>query len=186
MSASRRPTPQTKTSETRVAREVTSLLEAWETERPGLDMSSLRISLPLRRAMEGAETRRAVILARHNVTPAMLDLLVALRRSGPPYVRTPSELARALVLSAGGVSQRLERLEQVGLIERQNDVQDRRVVYVRLTDKGLRALDALIDEYMDHEERLLAGLTQRERDQLARLLLRLNASIAESDADVDD
>ena len=158
--------------------EVESLLSDWRAERSEIPMDSLRVFLPLRRALQMAEERRAVILRRHAITPAMFDLLVALRRAGHPYVQTPSELTRVLVLSAGGVSQRLDRLEQSGLVERTVNRDDRRVVYVRLTTAGLKALDALIEEYMAHEERLLAGVPANDRRRLAALLLRLEDSIA--------
>jgi DNA-binding MarR family transcriptional regulator len=164
------------------ADEVSSLIADWRRERPGLEMDSVRVFLPLRRALQAAEARRAVILAKHKITPAMLDLLVALRRAGPPYVQTPSDLTRVLVLTAGGVSQRLDRLEQAGLVERSVNTEDRRVIYVRLTERGLATLDALIDEYMAHEEELLHGLGARDRDQLATLLLRLESSILSADA----
>ena len=160
-----------------VGDEVAALIADWRRERPDLEMGSVRIFLPLRRALQAAEARRAVILANYKITPAMLDLLVALRRSGPPYVQTPSDLTRVLVLTAGGVSQRLDRLEQAGLVERTVNTEDRRVVYVRLTEHGLGIVDALIAEYMDHEEELLHGISTRDRAELAKLLLRLESSI---------
>jgi DNA-binding MarR family transcriptional regulator len=157
--------------------EVESLISAWESERPDVPMDSLRVSLPLRRALQSAEARRSRLLAKHGITAATLDLLVALRRAGEPYVRTPSELGRLLVLSSGGVSQRLERLEEAGLLERRVNTDDRRVVYVQLTDLGLRTLDDLIGEYMRHEDAMLDGLTGRQREQLTRLLVKLDESI---------
>jgi DNA-binding MarR family transcriptional regulator len=160
--------------------EVEALIGAWEQERPDVPMGSLRISLPLRRALQHAEVKRGRILAEHGVSATTLDLLVALRRSGEPYVSTPSELARLLVLSSGGVSQRLERLERDGLVERQVSGSDRRVVHVHLTDLGLQTLDRLIDDYMAHEEQMLSGLTPRELTQLSRLLTKLDASIGDA------
>lgn len=163
--------------------EVDAIIDDWRGELPELDFGSVRVFLPLRRALQAAEARRAPVLARHGITPAMLDMLVAVRRVGPPYISTPSDLARQLVLSAGGVSQRLERLEQAGLIERTTGAEDRRSISVRLTAAGVGALDELIQEYMAHEERLLSALTREERDQLAALLVRLHASITSIDDD---
>ena len=158
--------------------EVDALIRDWRDERPELDFESVRVFLPLRRALQAAESRRADVLGRHRMTPGMLDMLVAVRRVGPPYVSTPSELAQQLVLSAGSVSQRMERLEQAGLVERTVNAQDRRSISVRLTRAGLDALDDLIEDYIAHEEQLLGGLTTDERTQLAALLALLNASIA--------
>jgi DNA-binding MarR family transcriptional regulator len=159
------------------ADEVSSLIADWRGERPDLGLDSVRIFFPLRRALQAAESRRAGILAEFGVTPAMVDVLVALRRSGRPYVRTPSELTRLLALSAGGVSQRLDRLEQAGFVERTVSTQDRRWVHVGLTKRGLATLDALMTRYMAHEEELLHTMSARDREQLAKLLLRLERSI---------
>jgi DNA-binding MarR family transcriptional regulator len=159
------------------ADEVSSLIADWRGERPDLDLDSVRVFLPLRRALQAAESRRASILAEFGITPAMFDMLVALRRSGPPYVRTPSEMTRVLVLSAGGVSQRLERLEQAGFIERTVSTLDRRWIHVGLTKLGLTTLDALMTRYMAHEEQLLHAMSARDREQLAKLLLRLERSV---------
>ena len=160
--------------------EVESLIEVWHSERPDIPMGSLRVSLPLRRVLQHAESERAKLLAKHGVNATTLDLLVALRRSGKPYVSTPSELARLLVLSSGGVSQRLERLEREGLVERRVSAADRRVVNVLLTRRGLEILDRLIVEYMAHEELMLSGLTAHQAAQLGQLLVRLDASIVAS------
>jgi DNA-binding MarR family transcriptional regulator len=176
---SRRPENQSRDEPTaRVDDEVESLIEVWASERPDVPMGSLRVSLPLRRALQHAELRRAKVLADHGVTAATLDLLVALRRSGKPYVSTPSELARHLVLSSGGMSQRLDRLERDGLVERQISAQDRRVVLVHLTAVGLDTLDRLIGDYMAQEDEMLRGLSERQIAQLGQLLSRLDASIS--------
>jgi DNA-binding MarR family transcriptional regulator len=90
-------------------------------------------------------------------------------------------LAASLVLTPAGVSQRLDRLEQAKLVERTTNPRDRRVVSVTLTSTGLRLLDELMDEYMDHEERLLHRLSDRERVTLSRLLTKLDDSIASAD-----
>jgi DNA-binding MarR family transcriptional regulator len=172
--------PSGRAGATKVDVEVESLIRVWESERPGIPMGSLRVSLPLRRALQHAESQRAKVLAKHGVSATTLDLLVALRRSGEPYVSTPSELARLLVLSSGGVSQRLEKLEREGLVERRMSAEDRRVVDVHLTAAGLATLDRLIDEYMAHEEQMLSGLSARQIAQLGQLLARLDASIAAS------
>ena len=139
-------------------------------------MRSLRVFIPLRRALQRAEARRAAVLARYDLTPALLDLLVLLR--GWSRVWTPSELAQRLSVSAARVSQQLDRLEHAGLVRRAVNVDDRRKVSVRLTRRGRAALDALIGDYMAHEEALLHDLSACERTLLADLLLKLNASIS--------
>jgi DNA-binding MarR family transcriptional regulator len=141
-------------------------------------MTSLRVFIPLRRALQRAEARRAEVLARYELTPALLDLLVLLRGWDDGYFWTPSALAKQFVVSAARISQRLDQLEQSGLVERVANVDDRRKVSVRLTAAGRRTLDDLIGVYMEHEEQLLHGLSPGDREVLAGLLIRLNASIS--------
>lgn len=162
--------------------DVDGLVADWERELPDLDMESVRVFLPLRRALQAAERRRALVLSRYGLTGRSLDLLVALRRVGKPYERTPSELASALVLSAGGVSQRLEQLENRGLLTRHVSPNDRRVVLVRLSVRGVKAIDELIVEYMEHENGLLHALDERDQRALARLLAKLDLSIASAES----
>jgi DNA-binding MarR family transcriptional regulator len=166
--------------------EAAALAEDWRRERPDIDMRSLHVFMTLRLVLRDAERQRAVLFERHGVTPRTVDLLVALRRGGAPYMVTPSKLAQALVLTPGGVSQRLDRLEQDGLVRRLVDGDDRRVVWVQLTAKGLKRIDDLMVEYMAHEEAMLAGLSDADRRALARLLARLGRSVtaaAGTDAD---
>ena len=80
------------------------------------------------------------------------------------------QLAREGLLSSAGTTLRLDRLEQQGLIERQRDPHDRRVVYSSLTPAGLALIDALIGEHLAAEE-------ATERRQLSALLRKLESSI---------
>lgn len=81
------------------------------------------------------------------------------------------------MISSAGVTLRIDRLEKDGLILRERDPQDRRVVHSRLTDEGLSTIDELFAEHLDNERRMLAGLTPRSRRQLARLLEKLERSV---------
>jgi DNA-binding MarR family transcriptional regulator len=160
--------------------ESAALAEDWRRERPDIDMRSLHVFMTLRLVLQDAERQRARIFERHGVTPRTVDLLVALRRVGPPYMVTPSKLAQALVLTPGGVSQRLDRLEQEGLVRRTIDRDDRRVIWVQLTATGVKRLDDLMVEYMAHEEAMLAALSDADRKTLARLLAKLGRSVTDA------
>lgn len=153
--------------------ELESIVADWKRERPDVDMSPLRITLPLRRAMEVFERHRAGFLAEHGLSAATLDLLAVLRRRGAPFRSTPSELARSLLITAGGVSQRLDRLEAAGLVTRSMASEDRRSVYVELTERGREVVDEVLGPYMEHEADLLQRFTAKERATLSRLLSRL-------------
>lgn len=85
----------------------------------------------------------------------------------------PTALYGAVILSSGGMTKRLDRLEELGLIERAPDPNDRRGRLVVLTDRGRELVDTEIVDHLDNEGRLLAALHEGEREQLATLLRKL-------------
>ena len=103
-------------------------------------------------------------------------MLAALRRSGPPYRMNPTTLYGSVILSSGGMTKRLDRLERAGLVERLPDPTDRRGRLVGLTDRGREVADAALLDHLENEQRLLGSLDATEREQLAGLLRKLLVS----------
>ncbi len=162
---------------------VDQILEQWRHERPDLDPSPIALFGRVHRVYLRYQTVISKGFAAFGLNSASFDVLAALRRSGAPYRRTASALANESLLSSAGVTFRLDRLEEAGLIERQRDTEDRRVVYSQLTPKGLEVIDEAIEKHLANEHRLLDGLTERERAQLARLLAKLENSIVRAELD---
>lgn len=92
------------------------------------------------------------------LTPAEFDVLSALRRVGEPYALKPSELAAGLLLTSGGISNVLRRLQQDGVIEREPDPADARVAWVRLTPKGVRVAERIVRAVTGAQARLFAAV----------------------------
>jgi DNA-binding MarR family transcriptional regulator len=157
--------------------EVDMIVAQWRTERPDLDPSPIALFGRVHRIYLRYQSVLTKTFEKHGLNSASFDVLAALRRSGPPYRKTGSQLAAGSLLSSAGVTFRLDRLEGAGLIERQRDHTDRRVVYSALTETGLKTIDRTIEAHLEAEEALLKGLTRKERDQLAKLLTKLEASI---------
>jgi DNA-binding MarR family transcriptional regulator len=105
--------------------------------------------------------------------PAELDVLVALRSQGGPHQLTPTVLYRSLLLSSGGLTKILRRLETAGLVERLPNPQDRRSRFVRLTPLGRGRVERASVAVLDHEQRFLVPLSAAERATLTALLERL-------------
>lgn len=80
---------------------------------------------------------------------------------------------RATLLSSSGMTKRLDRMEEAGLIERRPDPNDRRGTLVRLTRRGRSVVNRAVETHVGNEERLLAALTAAERHTLDRLLRKL-------------
>lgn len=160
---------------------VAKVVADWARERPELDTSPLEVLARLHRSFLRYSTGLTESVERHGLSVAGFDVLTALRRSGEPYRLTAGQLADSGLVSSAGVTLRIDRLEKDGLIVRERDTQDRRVVYSRLTEKGLATVDRAFVEHLDNENRMLAGLSPSERRQLARLLRKLEISILDAD-----
>jgi DNA-binding MarR family transcriptional regulator len=153
------------------------IVAQWRRERPDLDVSSLALLGRLFRVAHLADLELAKGTAAHDVRPGWFDLLAALRRAGPPYELTPTELMQATMLSSGGITKRLDRLAQAGLLTRRPDPRDRRGTLVRLTPKGLSLFDRALETHLANEDRLLQPLSATEQRQLDRVLRRLLATL---------
>ena len=160
---------------------VDAIVEQWRQERPDLDPSPIALFGRVHRVYLRYQTVLTKTFERYDLNSASFDVLAALRRSGAPYRKTGTQLAAGSLLSSAGVTFRLDRLEAAGLIERVRDSEDRRVVHSALTDKGLEVINRTIEAHLEAEAALLHGLSEREREQLARLLGKLERSIVDSE-----
>ncbi len=152
---------------------VDRIVAQWRTERADLDTTPMAVMGRLFRAERLADTVLSDGLAPHGLQPGWFDLLAALRRAGAPYELNPKELTRATMLSSGGTTKRLDRLAEAGLVERQDDPNDRRGTLVRLTRRGKRVIDRAVKSHIQNEARLLRSFTPAELRSLDGLLRKL-------------
>jgi DNA-binding MarR family transcriptional regulator len=148
-------------------------IAAWRRERPGLDLSGMAVVARLLRVARRFDEAQDEFFAALGLKPGWLDVLGALRRTGDPYRLTPTKLSEEALISTAGMTNRLDRLEQAGLIRRLPDPDDRRGVLVELTNDGLELVDAAVDAHRGLSRRLLAGLEGTEREELDALLKKL-------------
>lgn len=132
---------------------VDRILAQWAEERPDLDTRPLEIAARIARLDHFTIRTSRAALDHYGLTEGDGNVLAALRRSGPPYRLTPSELTASLLLSSGAMTNRIDGLENRGFVTREGDPDDRRRVYVTLTAEGRE----LIDEAMDLHVAALAG-----------------------------
>jgi DNA-binding MarR family transcriptional regulator len=117
------------------------------------------------------------LFAEAGLQPGEFDVLATLRRSGEPYMLSPTHLYETVMISSGGMTNRLDRLERAGLVERRPDPNDRRGKLIALTDAGKRVIDETIDRHVANEERILSALTPAEQKKLNALLRKLIAGL---------
>jgi DNA-binding MarR family transcriptional regulator len=152
---------------------VDEILEQWRRERPDLDVSATGILGRISRIAALVDQAMDRVFQPHELTAGDFIVLAALRRSGRPYKLTPTALSRSMMVSSGGTTKRLDRLDTRGLIRRDPDPADRRGTLVTLTDAGLATIDTVASEHVQNEERLLAALSPIQRTTLTRLLREL-------------
>lgn len=153
------------------------IISQWEREMPDMDVSALAVFGRLHRSYARYADLLGEIFDKHGINMASFDVLAALRRSGPLYRRTAGELAGIGLITTGGLTLRLDRLEQAGLVIRERDTDDRRVVYAQLTEAGLELTNRVAREHFANELHMLSGLSKSERAQLADLLAKLERSL---------
>ena len=150
--------------------EVDRILAAWRTEAPELDTEPLEILSRVSRLSRHLDLARRAAFARHGLEVWEFDVLAALRREGPPYELSPGELVHQTLSTSGTMTNRVDRLAERGLVERDRNRADRRGVRVRLTEAGRQAVEAALADLLDYE------LGAPERQALAASLRRLVAS----------
>lgn len=149
---------------------VDRILAQWNRERPDLDVEPMGLLGRIARLRTHLAREIEKALAAHGLNSASFDVLATLRRSGPPYRLSPGDLIATTMVSSGTMTNRLDQLEKAGLIERENNPDDRRGVIIALTPKGLALVDAAVTDHVENQHKLLDGLDAQERAALDGLL----------------
>lgn len=157
-----------------MADKVDRILEQWQLEKPGLDVSPMAVIGRLSRTALAVESRLANTFARHGLDASSFDVLATLLRSGTPYRTTPAELARDAMISTSAVAQRLNRLEGRGFIRREANPNDGRGTLVVLTDAGKELIETALPDHLATERAILETLSIKEQKQLTLLLRRID------------
>lgn len=153
-----------------MADHVDSVLAQWAAQRPDLDVSPMAVIGRLKRVSRLIDTELARTFAKHGLDAASFDVLATLRRSDPPHRLTPTELMRTAMVTSGAVTQRLDRLEDRGLIARSRSETDGRGILVALTAEGRALIDRALPDHLDTEHRVLDALDPPAQAALADAL----------------
>jgi DNA-binding MarR family transcriptional regulator len=156
---------------------VDEIVQQWHQERPELDVSPMYVIGRLSRVSQQVERRLEENFARHGLDSGSFDVLATLRRNGSPFTLSPKDLAASAMITSSAVAQRLNRLEERGLITRAKSSVDGRGTEVTLTPEGRKTVDATLPTHLATEEELLAGLSANELSTLAKLLKKLGTAL---------
>jgi len=156
---------------------IDELLEDWDYQRPDLDTAPMEIVLRVQNLAKSFNDLASNKLQEFELQWWQYDVLSALRRQGEPYRMAATKLAAAGLLTSGAMTNRIDRLEQAGLVRRVKDDRDRRRVWVQLSDAGLHLVDRASDARFETATASIAGLNDRQRRQLSQLLRLLVLSL---------
>ena len=155
------------------ADDVDRIVEAWQHERPDLDVAPLHILSRVSRLARHLDRVRGAAFAKHGLEGWEFEVLSALRRAGAPYELSPGQLVAQTLVTSGTMTNRVDRLAARGLVGRGPDPSDRRGVKVTLTAVGRTVVDGALADLLDRESVLLSHLLPAEQDHLAEFLRRL-------------
>ncbi|AAK86088.2 MarR family transcriptional regulator [Agrobacterium fabrum] len=151
---------------------VDHILAQWRKERPDLDVGPMGLLGRLHRLSTYLGREVEAVLLKHGLSSSAFDVLATLRRAGSPYQLSPGDLLAMTMVSSGTMTNRIDQLEKAGLVERIHNPQDRRSVLISLTERGFAIVEEAVGAHVDNQHRLVAHLSEEERDTLDGLLKR--------------
>lgn len=153
------------------------ILRQWSCERPDVDVSAMAIVGRISRLERMISVRLDQVFEEHGLEAWEFDVLATLRRSGSPFELRAGQLLNAMMITSGTMTNRIDRLEHRGFVRRRKDPADGRVVLVALTPAGRRRVDAALEAHAANELNIISCLSQRDRDELTRVLRRLHLAL---------
>ncbi|MGW0030733.1 MarR family winged helix-turn-helix transcriptional regulator [Streptomyces sp. NPDC003314] len=158
---------------------VDAITDQWAVVRPDLDTVPMAVFGRIYRLANAMRGRVDTAYSPYGLALGEFDVLATLRRSGEPYTLSPRELSATLMITTGGMTGRLDRLEKAGLLGRSPDPNDRRGLRVTLSERGRKLVDlAVADGLAEQRAALESALDAEETEQLAGLLRKLLAATA--------
>ncbi|MFE9117643.1 MarR family winged helix-turn-helix transcriptional regulator [Streptomyces sp. NPDC007172] len=156
---------------------VDAIAAQWAEVRPDLETEPMAVYGRIYRIARAMGDRMEKEYARFGIGRGEFDVIATLRRSGEPYTLSPRQLSATLMLTTGGMTGRLDKLEKAGLLLRSPDPNDRRGLRVSLTERGLRLVDESVTAGLAVQTEVLsAALDASESAQLSALLRKLLAA----------
>src|SRR5215217_3186707 len=136
---------------------------------------ALRLWIALARAHNAVAVQAQADVARHGLTVAEFGVLEALYHKGPMLL---NEVQRRILVSSGGITYLVDRLEKRGLVERRDCPGDRRARIAALTAAGEALVREIFPEHAARIKQAVSGLGKKEKREAIRLLRALAAGAA--------
>lgn len=168
----------TRTEHSNVAADpVDGIIDQWNRERPDVDVSGMAVIARVSRLDKLVRPNLNAVFAKHELEAWEFDVLATLVRNGEPHQLTPGQLLDSMMITSGSMTNRIDRLEARGLVERGKSPSDGRQVLVTLTTTGKRKLDAALVDHAGNELAIIERIEPAQRQQLTDLLRSLHHAI---------
>lgn len=158
---------------------VDAIVAQWHRERPDVDVTGMAIIGRISRLEKVIRPRLNAVFAQHDLESWEFDVLATLVRNGEPHQLTPGQLLDSMMITSGAMTNRIDRLEQRGFVERTKSPDDGRQVLVTLTAGGLEKIDAALVDHAENELAIIAPLDDDQRTRLVELLRILHRSVVD-------
>ncbi|WP_424213744.1 MarR family winged helix-turn-helix transcriptional regulator [Streptomyces sp. BI20] len=152
---------------------VDAIVDQWAAVRPDLDTGPMAVFGRIYRISKAMGDEMDRVYGRFGIGRGEFDVVATLRRAGAPYTLSPRQLSATLMLTTGGMTGRLDKLEKAGLLTRSPDPHDRRGIQVTITDTGLALIDEAVGAGVAAQTRALEGFSGPELEQLNGLLRKV-------------
>lgn len=119
------------------------------------------------------------ILSDFDITPPQFYALLILVFHGN---LTMGELCRRLYLASSTVTDLIDRMEKSGLVSRERDVEDRRVIRIKVLDKGQQLVDVVMEARLKYLSTVLSGIDEDKRKNLVEALQSLHQVMTQETA----
>ena len=148
------------------------LVTQWKVARRDLDPEPMTLVVRIMRVAALLRERLQKVVEAHGLVVWEFDVLATLRRNGPEGL-PPKLLLCEMLLSSGALTNRIDRLEEAGLVERIPDRTDRRGTIVRLTTAGVERVDPIVADRFEDARQIVELLDPAESRALTDALRHL-------------
>lgn len=158
-----------------------SRLQAELKKRDPFDSIQQEAILNLLRTSDQLHNRLGRLFRLFDLTPSQYNVLRILRGEGKPI---PSlEIAARLIQVVPAITGLIDRLEKVNLVQRKRCEEDRRVVYVAITRRGLDLLTKIDEPLGRLQHDLMKVHSKTDLAELIRLLEKTREGISQMDGE---
>ncbi|AQV97881.1 MarR family transcriptional regulator [Cupriavidus necator] len=139
----------------------------WQHERKDLDLSNFLLAIYFMRLGTLVERSFDRMCQRDwGIKGSDMRVLLALRRGGPPYAKRPTDLYRALIVTSGAITKKIDRLAGHGMVERGIDPGHAGGFIVHLTKKGLETVEQAVEK-LANESSIAPAMARFSEDERA-------------------